>query len=390
MKIPRGGALARRARASLRVVAAAALLSLAGVADTHAETAALLVGQVGPFSVLPTPDASQVRDGARAYLDQVNRAGGVHGRRLEYFTLDDAFDPARFLVMFREALDRRPIAILLPIGSAAVGGLLRSGMLDHADTVVIGAIPGAEVFRRPGSPKLFHVSSGDKAQLDRILLQCQAQGLMRVHVLAQDLAVGHDGLAALLASSGAMGGFTLTSVTLHADPAALRTAAEAAARRAPDSIVIVGTPVFMADTLAALRAAGAHEAVFALSYLPVPLAVARAGAGGARGLGIPQAFPNPNGHDLPLQREFHAAMLREFPSISEYTAFHLEGYVSARLLVEGLRRIDGTPTPTALAQALHSMGEIDLGGFRENFSHGNVGSLWTDIGVISADGKLLY
>ena len=354
----------------------------------RAET--LLVGQIGPFTVFPTPEASQVRDGARAYLDEVNRAGGVRGRRLEYFTLDDAFDTERFLAQFREAVARRPIALLMPIGSRAMSTLLHSGLLEQSDTVVIGAIPGAEAFRGPGHPRLFHLSSGDNAELNRILAQCRAQGLMRVHVLAEDLPVGRDWLAAVQASAKAQGGFDVTSVVLHADPAVERQAAQDAARRAPDSFILLGTQMFMANSLAALRAAGAHEATFALSYLPVPLAVSVAGAEGARGLGIPQAFPNPNGHDLPLQREFQRAMLRELPALRDYTPFHLEGFVSARVLVEGLRRIDGTPTPAALAQALHAMGEVDLGGFRVNFSRGNVASTWTDIGVIGIDGRLRY
>ncbi len=375
-------------RISRRALAATALAL--GLVAAHARADNLLVGQVGPFTGFPTPEAWQVRDGARAYLDQVNRAGGVRGRRIDYFTLDDAFDPERFLAQFREAVARRPVALLMPIGSKAVSALLHSGLLERSDTVVIGAIPGAEVFRQAGHPKLFHLSSGDNAELDRILEQCRAQGLMRVHVLAEDLPVGHDWLTAIQAMAAAQGGFTITSEVLHGDAAAIRRAAQGGVQRAPDSLVLLGTPMFMANALAASRAAGAHEAVFALSYLPVPLAVSVAGLAGARGLGIPQAFPNPNGQDTPLQREFQRAMHQELPAAHEYTSFHLEGYISARVLVEGLRRLEGTPTPAALAQALHAMGEIDLGGFRVNFSRGNVASTWTDIGVVGADGRLKY
>jgi len=43
-----------------------------------------------------------------------------------------------------------------------------------------------------------------------------------------------------------------------------------------------------------------------------------------------------------------------------------------------------------LAASLHSMGELDLGGFRVDFSRGNVGSRFVDIGVVNADGRLIY
>jgi branched-chain amino acid transport system substrate-binding protein len=64
--------------------------------------------------------------------------------------------------------------------------------------------------------------------------------------------------------------------------------------------------------------------------------------------------------------------------------------VTARTFVAAARRIEGVPTPATLAKALHEMGELDLGGFRVNFGKGNVGSAWTDIGVISGYGKLIY
>ncbi|MDP4078247.1 hypothetical protein [Acidovorax sp. A1169] len=45
-------------------------------------------------------------------------------------------------------------------------------------------------------------------------------------------------------------------------------------------------------------------------------------------------------------------------------------------------------TLASLAAPLTSMGEIDFGGFRVDFSKGNVGSRYVDIGVIGSDGRL--
>jgi len=36
------------------------------------------------------------------------------------------------------------------------------------------------------------------------------------------------------------------------------------------------------------------------------------------------------------------------------------------------------------------MGEVDLGGFRVNFARSNIGSSYVDIGVVNADGRLIY
>jgi branched-chain amino acid transport system substrate-binding protein len=369
----------------LWAMCAASLLLPAGA---RAEN--IVVGQIGPFSGLPSPDATEVRDGAQAYFDLVNASGGIRGRKIAMFTLDDTFKGDVFVERFKQALSKRPVALISPIGSAAMTKLLKDNLLDAADIVVLNAIPGAEAFRQPGHLKLFHIRAGDKAQLDRILTHCKTLGVLDVHVFRQDLPIGEAGLAVVKATTASMGGFKVDSTTSTHTDAALQDAAKNVAGVRPQGILVVGTPKFMADAIHQVRLAGAGQAVFALSYLPTPLAVKIVGADAARGLSITQTFPNPNSRNLPLQREFQDAMNKSKPEITTYSPFHLEGYVTARTFVAAARRIEGMPTPATLAKALHEMGELDLGGFRVNFGKGNVGSAWTDIGVISGYGKLIY
>jgi branched-chain amino acid transport system substrate-binding protein len=358
-------------------------------AVSQAQAPDILVGQVGPFTGLPSSDAHDVRDGIQAHFKQVNETGGVRGRKLALFTLDDTFKGDVFLERFKEALLRKPVALLTPVGSAALTQLLKSNLLDAADIVILNAIPGAEAFRSPGHPKLFHIRAGDKAQLDRILNHCKTLGLVKIHVLYQDLPIGEAGLAVVRATAQALGGMTISaSMSKHADDA-LAPAAQASAAAQPQGVVVIGSPKFMADAMAQLRKAGVNQAAFALSYLPTPLAVKIIGQG-SRGLGITQTFPNPNGRNQPLQRDFQVAMSKAFPDIKTYSPFHLEGYVTARVLVAALRRSESATTPAGLSKALHELGEVDLGGFRVNFGKGNIGSSWTDIGVVSDNGRLIY
>ena len=50
----------------------------------------------------------------------------------------------------------------------------------------------------------------------------------------------------------------------------------------------------------------------------------------------------------------------------------------------------GTITPASVTAALHDIGVQDYGGFRVDFTNGNTGGNWVDIGVISAAGRLVY
>jgi branched-chain amino acid transport system substrate-binding protein len=366
--------------------AAAMLLATCGAAMAQD----IVIGQIAPIGVATTPEAQQLHDGTKACVDQVNRQGGVRGRKLQFFAIDDELRPPLVTEKFQQAMARKPIALVNVMGSAVLGTLLATKALDTHDVVIVGAIPGAEAFRQPGHERLFHIRSGDKAQLERVLLHSKTLGVQRIHVIYQDAGVGQSGFAVLKEGAERMGGITLSSSMSTLEPASKAEAVRRAAEAKAQAYVVLGFPHFMAEMLDQLRRAGVDQAVFALGYLSPAMAVKTAGVTGARGLGLTQAIPNANGRVLQVQREFQAAMRQFNPRLTEYSSFHLEGCVGVRVLVEGLKRIEGTPTPAALARALHQMGEIDFGGYRVRFGEGQVGSVWSDIGVMSETGRLLF
>lgn len=382
LDLPTAGRLARR---WLPVAAwlACSLIHTAQAADE------IVVAQIGPFTGLPSPDAPDINTGAKAYFEQVNRSGGINGRKITLFTLDDRFTADGFKAALPQALERKPVALLSPIGSAALSAVVRENLLDNANLIVVNAVPGADVLRKPGHAKLFHVRAGDRDQYARMLEHGRTLGVSTVHVLHQDLPIGVQGLAAIKELAPGFGYKSIEGSQAQHNDDSLAAAAKAAQAAAPQSVIVIGSPRFMADAVKQLREAGYSRSILALSYLSAPLLVKAAGEAAARGVGIAQTFPNPNGRGMPLQAEFQATMARYAPEAKPYTAFQLEGYLSARLLVEALRRAKGN-SPEALADALHSAGELDFGGFRLNYSKGNTGTQWVDMSVVDATGKLRY
>lgn len=371
-----------------RQAVATAMLCLGGAAT--AATDDIVIGQIAPIGVATTPEAAQLFEGTRACVEQVNRNGGVRGRRLAFFAVDDELKPPLVAEKFQQAMARKPVALVNVMGSAVLGTLLQTKALDTNDVVIVGAIPGAEAFREPGHPRLFHIRSGDRAHLERVLVHSKTLGLQRLHVVYQDARVGQSGAAVLRDAAQRMGGITIISSMSTLGPASMAKAVDAAAAAKAQAHVVLGFPHYMGEILDRLRRADVDQAVFALGYLSPGMAVKAAGVKGARGLGLTQAIPNANGRVLQVQRDFQAAMRQAAPKLTEYTSFHLEGCVGVRVLVEGLKRIEGNPTPAALAKALHGMGEVDLGGYRVRFGEGQVGSVWSDIGMMSETGRLLF
>jgi branched-chain amino acid transport system substrate-binding protein len=368
--------------------AAVVALALCIVPAVKAQDIAL--GQIGPFTVIPVPDALEVNQGIKAYIAHANRSGGLRGRNLSFFELDDRYSADGFVEQFGKAMERKPVALLSPIGSASLTKALADKLFESADIVVVNAIPGAESLRNPGSPRLFHRRAGDKQQIEKIVNHAHTLGVTSLAVLYQDLPIGTSGMAVAQQAAGG-GKIDLKGVKSTTDAPAMAAAANQIAKLGSQGVIVVGAPRFMAEGVAVLRKAGISQNIFVLSYVNAGLVVKLAGSEGARGVVIAQTYPNPNGKNMPLQRDFQTAMREAFPQLQEYTALQLEGYLSARVVFEALKRSkDRDISAAALAKALHSAGEIDMGGFRVDFSGGNVGSQFVDIGVIGSDGKLKY
>ncbi|MFI5445330.1 ABC transporter substrate-binding protein [Polaromonas sp. UC242_47] len=368
----------------------AAAFFTAATAALPAYSADIVLGQVGPFTVIPVPDAPEINQGIKAYMNSANKQS-LRGRSFSLFELDDRYSSDGFAEQFAKAMEKKPIALLSPIGSDALKRLLDDKLLDKADVVVMNAIPGAESFRSPGHPRLFHIRAGDKQQIEKMVNHSRTIGMTRLSVLYQDLSIGISGMAVAQEAAGRVAGLDVKGVKSGLDAAALAAAAKQVATLGGQGVLVLGAPRFMADGVAALRKAGVSQSLFVLSYVPAGLIVKLAGVEGARGVGIAQTYPNPNGRTLPVHRDFQAAMKASYPELTQYTSFHLEGYLSARTVAEALKRnTEKEPTAAGLAKTLRTMGELDFGGFRVDFSKSNVGSNFVDIGVIGSDGKLRY
>jgi len=371
----------RRLCQGIAVAVAQPALALAGEGD-------ISVGQIGPFTGIPVPDALQLNQGIKACFAQINERGGINGRRVSFFDVDDTYSADGFAKAFAQAMQRKPVALLDPVGSAALKRLLDDKMLDQSDVIVLNAIPGAEALRNPGHPKLFHIRAGDRQQIEKIVQHAVTLGVTELAVLHHNIVIGTSGLAMAQAAANATGKLKVLPFEATAEIPSIAAAAKNVAKSGVKAVLVVGAPRFMADGVAQLRTAGGGQFVFALSYVPAGL-VAKVAGEASRGVALSQTYPNPMGVASPLQREFQAAMKQSFADVTQYTSFHLEGYISARVFAEAARRAKEV-TPDSVARSLRSMGEYDLGGFRVNFARNNVGSGYVDIGVVNADGRLIY
>jgi ABC-type branched-subunit amino acid transport system substrate-binding protein len=110
----------------------------------------------------------------------------------------------------------------------------------------------------------------------------------------------------------------------------------------------------------------------------------------AQGVVISQVMPNLNDKTMPIVRQFRADYVKYAKTKDEPTHFMIEGYISARLIAEAIRRTKDA-SPDGVRRGLELLRAYDLGGYIVDFSPTkHQGSSFVDLSLIGRKGELVY
>lgn len=368
--------------------AAFALVAFALATSSSAE---IVVAQVAPFSGPLAPTGIHTRAGAQLCFDAVNAAGGIHGQKIRLVTRDDAYKADETVRLAREVIETaRPLAFFGFVGTGNVEALLREDVLAGAGIPLVTVRSGATSISSSRSPWLFLTRASYADEIDRIIRQYAGTGYRRLAVLYQDDPYGLDGLAGVEAAAARHGATVVARAGYEKNTTNVAAAAKALADAEPHAVIMVSNTAASAEFVRLTREAGNRAQLIALSVNDAAQIVERIGAAVAHGLAITQVAPDPADRTVPLSREVMADFNRFKPQGVSPNHALLEGYLGARILVEGLRRAGPNPTRKALRDALERIASFDAGGVLVNFSEtSHTGVRHVDIGIIARNGRLL-
>ncbi len=128
----------------------------------------------------------------------------------------------------------------------------------------------------------------------------------------------------------------------------------------------------------------------AVSVTDAPQVAQTIGKETAHGLGVVQIVPDPLSRALPIARELQDNLKKHAVASATLSHTLLEGYMAAKVLVEGLRRAGTNPTRKTLGEALEGMRNFDAGGVFLSFSDSDhSASQYVDITILNREGKVL-
>jgi branched-chain amino acid transport system substrate-binding protein len=369
-------------RRSLIQSAAAAAGALAFPAVHASKKEQLVLGQSAALSGPAAQLGIQFRAGANLYFERINASGGIHGTGIELKTLDDGYEPERCAANTTRFVDEGVFALFGYIGTPTSMAALP--LVSKHKVPFFAPFTGARGLREPFNPHVFHVRASYFDETEHIVNQLHAVGMKRIAVFYQNDSYGQAGLEGVVRALSARGAKPVATGTVERNTVDVAAAVDAIVAERPDGIVQISAYHSCAAFVRAARRSGSAAQFCNVSFVGTS-ALAQELGPDARGVVVSQVMPYPFAAKTALVGEF----IRAATGRVDMNYSSLEGYVAAKVLVEGLRRAGPHPSREMLVAGLERLHEYDAGGFFVNFSAAkHTGSSYVDLTILTGDGRV--
>ncbi|WP_186570127.1 ABC transporter substrate-binding protein [Synechococcus sp. PROS-U-1] len=323
---------------------------------------ALVLGQSLPLSGPSAQLGLDYRRGALAWFEAVNREGGIHGRKIQLISLDDKYEPPQTLINTRQLLNRNDLLALFGyVGTPTTKVALP--LIEEASVPLVAPMTGASLFRQPDLRMVFNMRTSYRREIAAMVDELVRDAHHRIAIVYQDDAFGQDGLDGALAALSRHGLKPVVVTTVQRNSAQVGEALDDLIATNPNGIVLVSAYVSSAALSSALRNRGSRAQIMNVSFVGTQALQKAMPVGEANGIGVAQVVPFPWNRWIPVVADYQRCLrLSDKSSGFGFTSF--EGYLAARMITEALERAGKNPSRQALVQALESIRDLDLGGFR--------------------------
>jgi branched-chain amino acid transport system substrate-binding protein len=332
-------------------------LCVAFVCVNLSSRADIQIGQSTGLTGNQAVNVKETNEGAMMYIDAVNKSGGVYGEKIEWIAMDDRSDPQLSIENTRELIDNRGvIAMALSRGTANIEAVLP--LLNTNGVPMIGPTTGASQLHSPVHKYVFNVRSRYQDEATQLVRHQLSMGINRVAVVYVNDSFGKDALL------GAMRGFELSRskpvwvAAYDRSKPDFGSMKQSLVKNPPQVVLFIGSGQTVVDAVKVLREQSSATAM-TLSN--------NASAGfvklldkHARGFIVSQVFPSEYniGHEF-VREAKQLATSRKMDTLSPSM---LEGFATAKVLVEALKRASPQPTRAKLLRVLENFKNFDLGG----------------------------
>lgn len=344
----------------------------------------IVLAQVVPLSGPLAAVGRDVSDATQAYVDLLNRAGGIGGRTVELVIADDGNDPKRSTAATLDLINKHePVAFVNCFGT--VGCLAQVDALRASGTPMIGPIAGAPSLRTREQRHVFSIRPDAASEVRVLAEHLRSIGSPPITVVYQDDGFGRSYLPfaeRVLQDYG----LAIERVVRIVPEKPDYTGAAKSVGTGSKALLLLANVTHSVGVLRALSAVGVEPLAFNLAAQANADFIKR--MTGVWTYSVFATFtPNPWRRALASAREYQGAWRTITPD-RPFSYLSFEAYLNARVLGEALTRAGRTVTAERLMTALETMPPLELDGLVVNFGIGRrQGASYVDLAVLSSRGQ---
>ena len=357
----------------------------ASAAENGVTEKEILLGQSTALSGPLLEVARPFNEAAIGYFNFVNQQGGINGRRIKLVTRDDGYVAAKTADNVKDLIENdKVLAIFGVLG--VLNTVAALPVATAAKTPFLFPMNGDAAIRRTPNRYFFTVTASFEDEIDKLVGHVATIG-------AKNVSVAHlknpFGVAIRQAAERALAARGLklnSSVEFDLQGDKTKAATDLLASK-PDAVILGAVGTNAADFIRAFRDGGSAAMLLAFSGVGTDILFKQLGEK-SNGIIVSQLVPFPWTAAIPLVREYQAvSKSRNSPN---FTHLGLWGHVSARMMVESLKRAGRDLTRERLMDAIEGIRNMDLGNYVVEFGPDkHHGSRFVDITLIGRNGKLV-
>ena len=329
-----------------------------GVTDTEIVLGSSLALQ-GHASYLGT----QTLRGYTCYIEHINQTGGIHGRTIRVIAYDDSYDPPKCLANTQRLIvEDEVFALFSYVGTPTTVKILP--LVEDAKIPLLGMFSGANALREPLNRYVINVRASYYQETEAAISHLvEDLGLRKIAVFYQYDAFGFDGLTGM---ELALKQYDLAPVargsyirgTLEVEEGLNRIAASGA-----EAVVMIGTYMPCAKFIGLAREEGFNPVFYTVSFVGAEELARRLESFPDITVIMSQVVPpadGPESAELLGSASEYISLLKQYFPDDKPNFVGLEGYLNARVLVEGLNRAGRDLTREGFIQAIESIHDFPL------------------------------
>lgn len=342
---------------------------------------------LGNSAILSGPLGRVVKDflaGATLHFDAVSARGGVNGRRIRLVSLDDELKPPQAVANCKALLaEHGAFAFFGNVGSGTIAA--SAAVMRDAGAPLIGNFAVSDSARDAAKGAAYFVRATYGREAEKLVDHLATIGIRRIAVATLANPGGEEVLALVRQAvrDSKLGDDVVASAAMRSDGSNIVEMGHTLAAASPQAVIVFVSGPPVAKLMQTLWAAGAQPSFYGMSVVDGVLTAKLLGDA-LKGLATSQVVTWPWSVTDPEAIEYRR-LCQAAKVEPGYTGF--EGYLNARVAVEGLRRAGRDLRRSRLHEVMRQM-SLRLGGMDIDYTGGrHTGSRFVDLVLVTKGGR---